>query len=86
MLLKACVHLSTAEAAANPVLAKQPAQSLADLLRQAHLAQYDDAFQKLGCVMVEDLCDVEDADMVELGLKPVEIKRLRRFAPSRSDP
>lgn len=35
--------------------------------------------KQYGCETLEDLADVEEQDMMEVGLKKIEITRLKRF-------
>ena len=53
---------------------------LETVLKAAKLSQYEEALRELGCAEPEDLADLEEADLVELGMKKVEIKRLARIA------
>eukprot|EP01047_Picozoa_sp_COSAG01_P010465 COSAG01_NODE_442_length_17020_cov_26.699622_10_plen_1296_part_00 len=52
--------------------------AIEELLRVAHLTQYTEALRRIGCVMPEDLCDLEESEMIGLGMKKIEIKRLLR--------
>jgi hypothetical protein len=54
--------------------------TLSAALAAAHLSQYEDALRALGCAEPADLADCEEADMMELGMKKMEIKRLKRNA------
>jgi hypothetical protein len=65
---------------AEPASAQPKPTSLADLLATANLQKYASAFAELGAVEVADLQDVSDEDLTALGMKPLEIKRLRRNA------
>jgi hypothetical protein len=57
------------------------ATSLTDFLAEARLEQYETALRDLGCAQVADLQDLEEADCMEMGMKKIEVKRLRRIAP-----
>ena len=65
-------HAATVQALSTPI-------GLSAALESARLAKYDDALRGLGCEIVQDLADVEDQDLVELGLKKIEVTRLRRL-------
>ena len=69
-------------AAAEPAPAPAPsfAGDLSTVLKAAKLSQYEDALRELGCAEPEDLGDIEEADLVELGMKKIEMKRLQRIA------
>jgi hypothetical protein len=67
--------------AAVPVLqasAPPAAKSLDDVLNAASLSHVRAAIMEIGVGAPEDFVDVADEDLVECGLKPIEIKRLRR--------
>eukprot|EP01045_Picozoa_sp_COSAG04_P023255 COSAG04_NODE_2736_length_3656_cov_2.037672_3_plen_718_part_00 len=49
-----------------------------DVLTDAKLSHFADAIEKAGAVDGRDLADMDDASLKELGMKDVEIKRLRR--------
>ena len=55
--------------------------SLTEALATARLTQYEDALRELGCEIVQDLADVQEQDLMEIGLKKIEIVRLRRLMP-----
>ena len=63
----------------DPQVNAQP-KSLSAALADAFLSQYEEALRELGCAFVSDLVDLEEQDMVEIGLKKIEIKRLMRIA------
>jgi hypothetical protein len=65
-------HADSAQVLSTPL-------SLSGALESARLAKHEDALRELGWEMLEDLQDLEDQDLVELGLKKVEIARLRRL-------
>jgi hypothetical protein len=54
------------------------AGDLTQVLSGAKLSHHEDALRALGCALPEDLCDVEEADLQEIGMKKIEIKRLLR--------
>lgn len=55
--------------------------SLAEALTGARLMKYEDALRELGCEIIQDLADLEEQDMMEIGMKKIEITRLRRLVP-----
>ena len=60
--------------------AKSFNQDLSGVLSAARLSQYEEALREMGCVLPDDLREVEEADLMELGMKKIEIKRLLRSA------
>ena len=54
--------------------------TLAATLAELRLGQYEDALRGLGVEVAADLQDLEEADCIELGMKKIEIKRLKRSA------
>ena len=54
------------------------ATSLAEFLAAANLGQYLQALEAFGASSVADLQDVSEEDLVQLGLKTLEVKRLLR--------
>jgi hypothetical protein len=56
------------------------ADDLASVLAAARLSQYEDALRSLGCAEVEDLAELKEAELLELGMKRIEVKRLMRVA------
>ena len=60
-------------------LAQLP-QDLSEVLAASKLSQYEDALRALGCALPEDLCCLEEADLVEIGMKKIEVLRLQRVA------
>ena len=62
-------------------LAKRINQELpGGVLSAAHLSQYEEGLREMGCVLPDDLRELEEADLMELGMKKIEIKRLLRSA------
>ena len=55
------------------------ADDLAGALKAAQLSEYEDALRELGCTEPDDLRALEEADMMEIGMKRIEIKRLGRL-------
>jgi hypothetical protein len=55
------------------------AGDLASALAGAKLLQYEHALRELGCVDAGDLADVEEEDLLEMGMKKIEAKRLMRL-------
>eukprot|EP01043_Picozoa_sp_COSAG02_P028959 COSAG02_NODE_1783_length_10942_cov_1025.230266_2_plen_155_part_00 len=53
-------------------------QGLSVVLRQVYLSQFEDSLRQLGCAMIEDLRELEEEDLVEIGMKKIEIRRLQR--------
>jgi hypothetical protein len=66
-------HAESAQVLSTPL-------SLSGALESARLAKHEDALRELGCEILGDLQDLEEQDLVELGLKKIEITRLRRLA------
>ena len=58
--------------------AETVATNLSVLLSASRLLHYEDALRELGCTHPEDLHDLEEADLVEVGMKKIEMKRLQR--------
>ena len=54
------------------------APSLSDVLRSAKLEQYSEAITDAGCVESSDLLDMADQELIDLGMKLAQVKRLRR--------
>ena len=54
--------------------------SLKAALETAHLSQYEDALRQLGVGTAADLVDLEEQDLIEIGMKKIEAKRLMRLA------
>ena len=55
-------------------------QDLSQVLSAAHLSHYESALRELGCELPAHLADLEEQDLVELGMKKLEAKRLLRTA------
>ena len=53
-------------------------KSLSVALEDANLGQYEIALRDLGAVVTADLAGLEDADMAGMGMKKLEIARLKR--------
>ena len=53
---------------------------LSQALSANNLAQYEDALRALGVVSLTDVQDLEEADCRDMGMKPLEFKRLLRSA------
>eukprot|EP01047_Picozoa_sp_COSAG01_P033046 COSAG01_NODE_2415_length_7736_cov_42.301034_6_plen_1217_part_00 len=68
-------HMASAAATLPPSIG---IDAMEELLRTARLAQYTEALRELGCVMPEDLEDLQEAEMIGLGMKKIEIRRLLR--------
>jgi hypothetical protein len=68
---------------AAPPLESAPApmaQDLSQVLSAAHLSHYESALRELGCEVPAHLEALEEQDLVELGMKKLEAKRLLRTA------
>lgn len=57
-------------------------KSLSALLADALLSDYEDALRELGCALPTDLTLVEDVELEQLGMKTIEIRRLKALATS----
>ena len=55
-------------------------KSLAVVLQEANLSQYESALRDLGAAFGNDLAGLEEEDLVEIGMKKLEVARLRRIA------
>ena len=66
---------------AEPAPEPQPqlAEDLSSALQSAQLSQYETALRELGCTVPADLADLEDEDLMEMGMKKLEISRMRRL-------
>ena len=61
--------------------ASEEGDSLKSALEAARLSQYEEALRQLGVVTAADLVDVEEQDLIEIGMmKKVEARRLVRLA------
>ena len=60
-----------AEAKAKVAQKKALAQDLSETLAAAKLSQFEDALRELGCVDAADLNAVDEADLMEMGMKKV---------------
>ena len=60
--------------------ASKNTDSLKAALETAHLSQYEDALRQLGVGTAADLVDLEEQDLIEIGMKKIEAKRLMRLA------
>ena len=65
--------------AATPAPRQTMPSSLPEALSELGLLQYEEALRELGCADTYHLCDLEEADMVEIGMKKLEVKRLLRM-------
>ena len=64
---------------AQPAQTKPADASITDFLREARLAQFEPALREMGAAFGADVIDVEDSELLAIGMKKIEIKRLRRF-------
>ena len=55
------------------------ADDLSTALKGAYLIKYEDALRELGFTSLEDLAQLEETDMVKVGMNKIEIKRLQRM-------
>lgn len=53
-------------------------ETLNSLLRACSLEQYEHSLQDLGVIEADDLKTLGDEQLESLGMKPVEVERLRR--------
>ena len=60
--------------------ASEEGGSLKSALEAARLSQYEEALRQLGVGTAADLVDVEEQDLIEIGMKKVEARRLVRLA------
>eukprot|EP00937_MAST-01D_sp_MAST-1D-sp2_P006541 g6541.t1 len=67
----------TGAAAGEPAALIEDAQVQA-FLRQAKLLEFERALHEYGVKEMEDLADVEEAELAEMGLKKGDVKRFRR--------
>ena len=90
LVVRVCVQvadfedLSTAAAPSQavPALVSTLASIAGDLsssLQAARLSQYEHDLRELGCEFATDLVDVTDDDLLVIGMKDIEAKRLRRL-------
>jgi hypothetical protein len=91
VLFKLCMKKTTSpldtgllsdEPAARESLDNQPNDSLSLVLKDAMLSEYEGALRKLGCSLPTDLGFVQDREMEQLGMKVIEIRRLKALAQS----
>lgn len=68
--------------AAKAVPEPEPAltEDLSEALSAAKLSHYEDALRALGCAMASDLRDLDESDLMEIGMKKIEVKRLQRLS------
>ena len=52
--------------------------SLASLLANAQLTEFDAPLRQAGCIEADDVADMGDATLISVGLTEVQVKRLRR--------
>jgi hypothetical protein len=55
-------------------------KSLAVILQEANLSQYESALRELGASFGTDLAGLEEEDLVEIGMKKLEVARFLRVA------
>ena len=63
----------------TPASRSEP-KDLAVVLQEASLSQYETALRELGAAFGADLVGLEEDDLVEIGMKKLEVKRLLRIA------
>jgi hypothetical protein len=66
----------------QPIAVQAAPKTLDAVLKAAAVNHVSDAIVGLGVTEVDDFVDVTDEDLQECGLKPIEIKRLRRHLAS----
>ena len=76
--------VAVADAQAAPTARPQP-KSLSATLADGQLAQYETALRELGAAFASDLAQLEERDLVEIGMKKLEITRLMRLAAESAD-
>eukprot|EP01046_Picozoa_sp_COSAG06_P014967 COSAG06_NODE_944_length_11374_cov_56.333392_3_plen_108_part_00 len=54
--------------------------ALTSALEGAQLSQFEDALWELGCTEATDLAEVQEEELVAMGMKKIEAKRLMRLA------
>jgi hypothetical protein len=75
---------AVADAQAAPTARPQP-KSLSATLADGQLAQYETALRELGAAFASDLAHLEERDLVEIGMRKLEITRLMRLAAESAD-
>ena len=75
---------AVADAQAAPTARPQP-KSLSATLADGQLAQYETALRELGAAFASDLAHLEERDLVEIGMRKLEITRLKRLAAESAD-
>lgn len=65
-------HQSHQQAVVSPT-------TLTEALKAARLDQYEEALRGMGCTEKADINDLDEQDLVELGMGRIEIKRLQRL-------
>ena len=69
-----------------PAPAGTMATNLSEVLSASRLLHYEDALRELGCTQSEVLLRfLEEADLVEIGMKKIEIKRLQHYCRGGSE-
>lgn len=71
---------AVASAPAKPDMGGGQPIGLSQALASASLSQYEDGLRGLGVAAPADVQDLEEADCVGIGMKPLEFKRLMRIA------
>jgi hypothetical protein len=71
------VKAPSAQPAAVPA---SMASDLTSALEGAQLSQFEDALRELGCTEATDLAEVQEEELVAMGMKKIEAKRLMRLA------
>lgn len=73
------VAVDAADSKAQPTTANaDDGASLTELLAELKLTQFEAALGELGAAFVSDLADLEEQDLIEIGMKKLEVKRLLR--------
>jgi hypothetical protein len=68
-----------------PTMTTPVPKSLSATLADAHLAQYETKLRELGAAFPSDLSQLEEQDLVEIGMKKLEIARFMRLAAEFAD-
>lgn len=76
---QASVPVNAPDPAAQDKVARTQDLDLSEALAAAKLSQYEDALRELGCAMASDLKEVDEAQMMEMGMKPIVSFGVIRF-------
>lgn len=73
------LDLATPDAALTSAPPLGAALGLSGALAQVNLSQFEPALRELGVATCTDIADLEGSDCIEIGMKPLEVKRLMRL-------